>query len=119
MHIPHSTSFLESPVLEPIALLSFAMVTNKLNIVSFNLYPPKGWKNPMKVKMIYGHFLHYLDSLESSDHPDSFWIVQTVYGLSGQFLDCPDSFWILRTVFGLSGQFLDCPESFWIVRTVC
>ena len=69
---------------------------------------------------------------------DSLWIVQTVCGLPGQFVNCPDSFWIVRTVFGLTGQFQDCldsflsvgivcrlsgqfpdyPDSFWIVRTV-
>ena len=47
-----------------------------------------------------------------------FWIVWTVFGLSGQFLICPDSFWIVRTVFGLSGQFLDRLDSFWIVQTL-
>ena len=46
------------------------------------------------------------------DYFDSWWIVQTVCGLSGQFVDCPDSFWIVRTVSGLSGQFLVCPDSF-------
>ena len=45
----------------------------------------------------------------------------TVFRLSRQvmdYLDCPDSFWIVRTVFGLSGWFLDCPDSFWITWTV-
>ena len=50
--------------------------------------------------------------------PDSFWIVRTVSRLSGHFLDCPDSFWIDRTVSRLSRYFLDCPDSFWIVRIV-
>ena len=35
------------------------------------------------------------------DCPDSFYIVRTVSGLSGQFL------YSVRTVFGLSGQYLD------------
>ena len=52
------------------------------------------------------------------DCPENFWIVRTVFGLSGKFLDCPDSFWIVRTVLGLSGKFLDCPDSFGIVRKV-
>merc|ERR1711989_51148 len=49
---------------------------------------------------------------------DRLWIVQTVRGLPGQFVNCPDSFWIVRSVSGLSGKFLDYPDSFWIVRTV-
>ena len=39
--------------------------------------------------------------------PDSFWIVQTVFELSGQFLD-------FRTVSRLSGQLLNCPDSLWV-----
>ena len=35
-----------------------------------------------------------------------------------KFLDYPDSFWIIHTDFGLSGQLLGYPEGFWIVRTV-
>ena len=49
------------------------------------------------------------------DCPDSFWIVRTVFGLSGlffklfiQFFDFLDNFCIIRTVFGLSEQFPAC-----------
>ena len=55
---------------------------------------------------------------KSLNYPVTFWIIQKVFILFRQFLDCPDSFWIVRTVSGLGGQFLDCLDSFRIVWTV-
>ena len=47
------------------------------------------------------------------------WIVQTVLRLSEQCLDCPDSFKIIRTVSGLSGQLTNHPpDSFLANSTV-
>ena len=85
-------------------ILSCQTFCGKENCLNLNLHTEIG---------LYGQFL---------DCQDSFWIVQTVPGLSGQFLDSlwitrtisdfPDIFWVVRTVFRLSGQFLDYPDSF-------
>ena len=55
---------------------------------------------------------------KSLNYPVTFWIIQKVFILFGQFLDCPDSFWIFQTVFRLSGQSLDNPDSFLTIRIV-
>ena len=70
-------------------------------------------------RIVSGLFRQFLDCPNSfQKNQNSSWIVRTVSGLSGKFLDYPDSFWIVWKVSGLSGQFLDCPDSFWIVQTV-
>ena len=60
----------------------------------------------LKFSEMYWSFFLFLCCL------DSLWIVWTVYGLSGQFMDCLDSF------FGSFGQFPVHSDSFWIVQTV-
>ena len=67
-------------------------------------------------KLLYCHTNRNCKNIQVLD--SSFWIIRTVSGLSGQFLNRPDSFRIVRRVSGLSGQFLDYPDSFWIVWTV-
>ena len=42
--------------------------------------------------------------------------VRTIPKVSRQPKTCPDSFWIVQIVFGLSEQFFNCPDSFLIVR---
>ena len=138
VHIPHSTSFLKSQVLDPLLFFHSPWSLILLNIVSFNSYPPKGWKKSNESEtfccalQIFWTFsaLCWQSTVSRSsrqflDCPDSlwilrtvFWIIRTVSRLSGNFLDCQDSLLTIRIVFGLSGQFLECPDNFWIVRKV-
>ena len=52
------------------------------------------------------------------DYPGSLWIVRSVPRLSGHSMDCSDSFQIIWTVSGLSGQFANHPDSFLVNQTV-